>query len=330
MKNRCVGCGSILQNTNKNEKGYTPKENSKYCMRCFQLKNYGILSNYDVNKDNATIIEIVNKQQQLVFFMIDILNLNAEVIETYKKIKTKKVIVVSKSDIIPEEIKIEKIINLLKRYNINDEIIMLSSKLHIYTKSLLKYMDKYNTKKSYLMGYTNVGKSSLINELTKNNNITTSNMLNTTLDFINIKIDDYIITDTPGFNYKSTWYDNALVNLINPKKKIKSRNYQTKENQVFTILDKISVTGFGVNRVIFYLSNDIIIKKEYKLDLNKKYIDINIPSNSDLVIKGLGFVNIKDKCILKINQDMEKYIEIRKSIMVSSNENSSNEWGFSQ
>ena len=44
MTKRCIGCGAVLQNTNKTINGYTPKIENKYCMRCFRLTNYNDLT----------------------------------------------------------------------------------------------------------------------------------------------------------------------------------------------------------------------------------------------------------------------------------------------
>ena len=60
-------------------------------------------------------------------------------------------------------------------------------------------MDNLNIKKAYILGCTNAGKSTLINTMLASKTITTSRIPNTTLDFINLYIEDKILTDTPGF-----------------------------------------------------------------------------------------------------------------------------------
>ena len=43
MNKQCLGCGVILQTTNKDKIGYIPKnklEDSNYCERCFQITHY--------------------------------------------------------------------------------------------------------------------------------------------------------------------------------------------------------------------------------------------------------------------------------------------------
>ena len=66
-----------------------------------------------------------------------------------------------------------------------------------------------------------------------------------------------------------------------------------------------------------YFSNDLKIDKIF--DNNDKLFDLNkkeytIEDNSDLVIKGIGFINIKKACKLIIYTEYDKLIEIRKSM----------------
>ena len=55
---------------------------------------------------------------------------------------------------------------------------------------ILKIMDDLSLKKAYVLGCTNAGKSTLINTMLNNPTITTSRVPNTTLDFINLYIED--------------------------------------------------------------------------------------------------------------------------------------------
>ena len=97
MNKICLGCGKILQNTNEKELGYTTCLKNKYCRRCFRLKYYGEKKEEKV--DELEILKRVNKGTGIVFFLIDFLNINKETIALFKKIKLKKVLVISKSDI---------------------------------------------------------------------------------------------------------------------------------------------------------------------------------------------------------------------------------------
>ena len=277
MIKRCIGCGTKLQQTNSNEPGYTPKTDAKYCMRCFKMNNYGVIKPEKVNKNNQDVINLMNKSTSTVFFLTDLLNINTETMQTFQSITIPKVLVISKSDIIPNEISKDKLIKSLQEtYHVTTDIIALSAKKHVYTKSILKYMENNNIKKSYLAGYTNCGKSTLINEITRKNDITTSSSVNTTLDFINIPIGSLTLMDTPGFNYQEPLYNETNLNLV-------------------------------------YISNDLDLKKKYA-STTENY-PLRIKDNTDIVIKGMGFINVKKACTVMISKNAKPYIETRASIL---------------
>lgn len=71
------------------------------------------------------------------------------------------------------------------------------------------------------------------------------------------------------------------------------------------------------NNFTFYISNDIVIERVFAKNTNlldKGKITIEIPSNSDLIIKSLGFVNIKKSCTLTIYSENKELFEVRNSI----------------
>ena len=330
MSKKCFGCGAILQTNDTKKNGYIPKEkinDANYCERCFKITHYNEKLIVPLKGINDYIITEVNNNKIHSFFLIDFLNINNETINTYKTIKTPKTLVISKLDIIPKSIKKSLITEWIKsEYNIDENIIFISTKKNINTKSIYKILEEQNLKESYILGYTNAGKSTLINKLSIDNNltnnvITTSLIPNTTLDFIYIKLNDKLtIIDSPGFTLdKNLYNDNEidLINRLNPKNFLKPRTYQTKENTSLIIENKIKIKPNNINSFTFYVSNNINIEKVFEKNtfLQKKpFNTIEIPENSDLVIKGIGFINIKKACKLEIHTDYIDLIEIRNSM----------------
>ena len=317
---KCIGCGAVMQNEDNSKAGFVPYQNideASYCQRCFKLKNYNEKVMNEVLVDEDEVIDTVNKSNSYAFFLIDFLNISKETINTFKKINVSKTLVISKSDLIFKDIKLDKVVNNLKEiYNIDDNIIFLSSKKNYNVNTIFTILNKNDKKSSYILGYTNAGKSTLINNLKSDNKILESTMPNTTLDFIKIKINDYEIIDSPGFNLKNTFYEDKEYNLIkrmNPVYFVSPINYQVKKDQIFLIEDRLFLKGFEENNITFYISNLIKIKKIYKDD-DIKYEEINIEDNSDIVISSLGFINVKKKCKLLINEELFDLINIRESI----------------
>ncbi len=322
MSRKCIGCGAILQSDDNKEAGYVPKEklnDAKYCERCFKINNYNYKTVTELENINDKLIEEINKKAKYVYFMLDFLNINEETINTYKAIKVPKCLIISKLDIIPKSIKCNSISEWLHEvYNVTDRIIYQSSNKNIHTSEIINNILNSHNKVAYIVGYTNSGKSTLINTLLEGKDkLTTSNNLNTTMDFIEIDLDDFKLIDTPGFTYDKTFYQKDEFDLIkrsNPKQFLKPITYQTKDITRIIVEDRFSLNTSNVNSLTFYLSNDIKLNKEFNKDIEYPEIEYQINANSDIVIKSLGFINIKKPCTLKIRTKEKDLIEIRKSI----------------
>ncbi len=301
MNKKCLGCGIALQNNDEQNLGYTPNIEKDYCMRCFKLKHYGKNIKEDILIDNKSIVDKINQSKVFTLFLTDFLNISWEVIETYKNIKTNKCLVITKKDLFPNNIIIEKFINNIKKtYEIDSKIYFISVKEDLSS----FYKEIFDKRKVLLAGYTVAGKSSLINKIT-GSNILESKTQTTTLDFIEIKHGENIFYDTPGFLYKNK------IGEVSFNKKIKPNVKQIKYNEEVKI-DKYILNSNVDNNLIFYIPNYLdIIKRKNKTELNLR---INVPKNSDLVIKGLGFINVKQSSIIKTN--IPAYlIEVRDSLV---------------
>ena len=327
MSKKCIGCGTTLQSSNKEEKGYIREDkikDSSYCERCFKIIHYNerIVTNLD--NINSYILKEVNKKAKYVYFLVDLLNINSETITTFKDITVPKTLIISKLDIIPKSIKENKIITWLKEsYGIKEEILFQSSKKNINTKSLLNKLESKNINEVYILGYTNAGKSTLINNLTNatnENKITTSSIPNTTIDFIKTKLDNISIIDSPGFTNTTTIYNPEefeLIKRVMPRTFLKPATYQVKPISSILIEDKIRLQSSINNSLTFYISNAINVERVFDNNTNLldlEQITLNIPDNSDLIIKSLGFINIKKACKLTIYTHNKDLFEIRKSM----------------
>ena len=293
---KCIGCGAILQNENENEKGYVVSTNSLLCKRCFDLKNYNKNADFESNFDNDLLLKNINKKGLFTIFLCDIISLNDKVIDIYNNIKNDKIFVLTKVDIIPKNIKYEKIVKSLKNnYNIDTYLFSIKNKKLI--NSLLNII---NEKKNVIIsGITSSGKSTLINTLFNQNN-TASHYKNTTLDFIMIKHDDLIIFDSPGFDTKI----------------ITSKIKNTLKEKIINLKKGYEV---NINGIRFYSENDInfVIFMPSVIKVSTKKITLNdgnkqlIKDNSDLVFDTF-FIYFKKETNIFINN--KNYL-IRKSVV---------------
>lgn len=306
MIKKCLGCGVLLQDIAKDDLGYTPNIKNNYCMRCFRLKNYGEKKEGET-VDESLIIAKVNKRKGLIFFLIDYLNLNKYTLNIFKSLRSPKILVISKSDTLRKEMKYNKIRNWLNKvYNIEDEIAFISNKNNFRNINIFKYMDKMNVKSCFIMGITNAGKSTFINSILKekgiNKEIVTSNKPNTTLDFIKLKIDDYLVYDTPGFDYLNLNY--KIINDV-----IKPITFKIAKETTIIINNAIELFFNKPNSITIYTTHKSV-KRVYK-NIIKKSVLNKVKDNSDIVIPGIGFLNVKNNCEVLTNIEV---LEIRPNI----------------
>lgn len=297
---KCVGCGIKLQEKDKNELGYTPNLNNALCERCFKLKNYNILTNKGINIDNDKLINKINELNTCVLFLVDFINLDSEVIDAYKKIKSKKTLIITKADIIPKNIKYQKLIQNIKNiYDIKEDLILTSSKTKLNIKTITKLC--LEEKNICLAGFTNAGKSSLINALV-GSDITVSKKSNTTQDFIKLNVDGINIYDAPGFM--------SNINRENiPRSIIRPITYQFPSKHYLLIQD-IKLNILENSNFTIYVGNEAnIIRRKENENVECKII---VPKNSDVIIKGFCFINFKNTCMISLNT---KDYEIRPSIV---------------
>lgn len=297
---KCVGCGIKLQEKDKNELGYTPNLKNALCERCFKLKNYNILTNKGINIDNDKLINKINELNTCVLFLVDFINLDSEVIDAYKKIKSKKILIITKADIIPKNIKYQKLIQNIKNiYDIKEDLILTSSKTKLNIKTITKLC--LEEKNICLAGFTNAGKSSLINALV-GSDITVSKKSNTTQDFIKLNVDGINIYDAPGFM--------SNINRENiPRSIIRPITYQF-PNKHYLLIQDIKLNILENSNFTIYVGNEAnIIRRKENENVECKII---VPKNSDVIIKGFCFINFKNTCMISLNT---KDYEIRPSIV---------------
>lgn len=325
---QCLGCGVILQDTNIAQEGYTNSLENDYCRRCFRMKNYGeYQTSTKSNDEYIEILKSIGETNDLVLHIVDILNIGKDLNFIKEYLNNKMILVLNKRDVLPKSVKEEKIIEYIKNLGANyEEIIVISANKNYHIDELFKLMKKHKTSDNvYIIGNTNTGKSSLINQLIKNysdnqDELTISPLPSTTLDKIEIELNDKIkLIDTPGLVDRGNlvnYVETDLLKKISPKKEIKPRTYQLKKNQCLIIgnLVRIDYVEGERNSFTLYISNDVKVKRLNALrhdnlkDLYKTTYELKY--YEDIVINGLGWVKVVEKGVvdLYIDKNIETYV----------------------
>ncbi len=289
---KCQGCGAYLQTENETKEGYTKNINNPICERCFQITHYNKYQNS--NKTNEEYLKIINeikKTNDLVLVVSDFLN-----IQNIIDMPNPKIFILTKRDIIPRGLEENKILDKIK---IEDKVIVCAKNNYNLDKLYDMIMQNKTSKNVYIIGYTNAGKSTLINKMIYNyakgkGNITTSILPSTTLNLIENKINDnLILIDTPGLldegNIILKVSEKEMKKIL-PNKEIRPISFNIKAKQTIKIDKYLSLTLTN-NNITIYMSNALEIKRIYKETKEEK--TIHIEENQDLVIKGLGFIRFK-------------------------------------
>mgnify|MGYP000921958519 FL=1 len=367
----CIGCGAEIQSENQNKQGYLPKsvveksieENNLVCKRCFRLKNYNEVSDVELGaEDFYKLIKTLSKKDGLIVKVVDIFDFSGSWIEDVIDIIGNNkdiVLVANKLDLLPKSVKQNKIKQWLfkmlkaKGIKVKDILLISAIKNHGIEEAAARIDELRNGKDVYIIGATNVGKSTFINKLIElttgdKNVITTSHFPGTTLGMIEIPLDRATnIYDTPGIilDYDIAHYlDAESLKLVMPKKEIKARVFQLNAEQSlffggmarmdFVEGERQSFTLYASNLVDIHrtkLSNaDALFEKHLGTLLKPPFEDnISIFKNQvkksfkiddkkiDIVISGLGWITVNSDsgCEIDIYVPEEIEVFVRESII---------------
>lgn len=321
--NKCVGCGSILQDTNKNKDGYVLDINDKLCQRCFRIRYYNEYKNtIRDNNDYLKILDSINNDD-LVVYVTSLLDIRLDYIDSFKNV----IVVLTKRDILPKSVKDEKLIKYIKsRYN-PLEVIVVSSVKNYNIDYLFDTLRQYKKNNIYVVGTTNGGKSTLINKLIKNYSdndvvITSSMYPSTTLDKIEINILGLNIIDTPGLINKGSivnYIDNNLLKKITIKKEIKPKTYQLNGKGSILIEDLIRLDydtkGTSMTIYVNNLVNIRFLGKDNNKLLDGKCNKFSLDNNKDIVISDLCFIKFTKNVNLNIYSNYDVLIYERDNLI---------------
>ena len=328
---KCLGCGATLQTNDINAVGYVSNLDNDLCCRCFRIKNYNEYKIVEADNSNyLKILEGVNKTNDLVLLVIDIFDIPSKLKDIRNIIKNDLILVINKRDILPSSIYDENIINYFKRFTL-DEIatILVSSKKNTNLDELFSLINsKKKSSNVYVIGYTNAGKSSLINKLIYNYSdnlksaITVSNMPSTTIDTIRVTLnDDLVLNDTPGLLNEDSIInkiDGKELKHIIPTSTIKPRVYQVKCPQHIFLEEYVRLDLNDLNDLVFYVANNLVIERTFKSTNkleDKKKITLQVSANNDIVLVGLGFIKVKKACKITLFVDNNIEIVLRDSMI---------------
>ncbi len=233
----------------------------------------------------------------------------------------------------PKSIKDEKLIEYIKTLGLKFEsIVVISAHNNYNIDHLLKEVKQYQTSKNvYVVGHTNAGKSTLINQLLKNGSdhpqeLTISPLPSTTLNKIEIVFSEHLtFIDTPGLVEKGSiinYIDPSFLKKVSPRKEIKPKTYQLFKGQALLVEDFLRVDYVEGERNSFtlYLSNDLKVKRLFRGDYHEELKnlskrEISFGYRTDLVVSGLGFFKIVSEGKVEVYASKDVDVFTRRSMI---------------
>ena len=331
MNKVCIGCGSKLQTLDKNKEGYiNPKvyEKATLCERCFKIKYYGEAYVTDNPKDKTSLIKMINDSNKSVVYLVDTLTISKETLSVIDSLSNKVYLVLTKRDLLPKSVKNSKLKEYISNLTLIKDVFVISALKNNGVTELYNELIKNNEKSVYVIGYTSSGKSTFINKLLilngKSGNITTSSLPNTTLECINIKLNDKLtLIDTPGFVSENSSYNFIDVDIYKkllPKSVIKPKVYTIKKDFMIILGDILRIENNSNEDVnlVFYFKNEIKLNKmrsiRNELLKDKDKLDVKV-SDKDIVLEGLGYIKVVGYANLTMYTLNKKMISVRNKMI---------------
>lgn len=331
MNKVCIGCGSKLQTLDKNKEGYiNPKvyEKATLCERCFKIKYYGEAYVTDNPKDKTSLIKMINDSKKSVVYLVDTLTISKETLSVIDSLSNKVYLVLTKKDLLPKSVKNSKLKEYISNLTLIKDVFVISALKNNGVTEVYNELIKNNEKSVYVIGYTSSGKSTFINKLLtpngKSGNITTSSLPNTTLECINIKLNDKLtLIDTPGFVSENSSYNFIDVDIYKkllPKSVIKPKVYTIKKDFIIILGDILRIENNSNEDVnlVFYFKNEIKLNKmrsiRNELLKDKDKLDVKV-SDKDIVLEGLGYIKVVGYANLTMYTLNKKMISVRNKMI---------------
>lgn len=350
MDKQCLGCGHPLQDQDKNQVGYVKNKDQDFCVSCFRLKHYGDLSKVNQLKvDPYVTLEKITKLDALNIWVVDLFHLEESKINSLHRWLNDKpvVLMVTKRELLPQTMSNNKIkqalLPFIKESHLNVIDVLITGKFGKMNKETnIERINelKVETKKDKVVffGNTNVGKSTLINELSDEKSLSVSALPGTTLDLVEVKGPIENLYDSAGIAIQ----EGVLEKLSHDKvhslqnKKIKPITLQLKDNQSL-IIDGFGYLSFfkeGSYSVTCYLPENVLIHRTKQIQAQAQYERISAEFNelkdeklisrplklnwptTDIILFHLGFITVHDSSVKVESYFKESVlVQVRKALL---------------
>ncbi|GAA4705889.1 ribosome biogenesis GTPase YqeH [Brevibacillus fulvus] len=345
MEQHCAGCGILLQTEDKAKPGYTPKSALErevvICQRCFRIKHYNEVAPVAMDDDDfLRILNGIGATDSVVVMVVDLFDFNGSWLRGLPRFVGNNPILLvgNKVDLLPKNINLNRVRNWLqheaKERGLRPaDVLLVSAQKGIGIEELLAKIGQLRKGRDvYIVGVTNVGKSTLMNRIlhdygAADMEITTSPFPGTTLDKIEIPLEDgRSLYDTPGIINRD-----QIGHMVTPKdlrqltptSRINPKVYQLDSGQTLFLagMARIDFVRGEHQPFVVYVANNLYIHRTKLANADEVFakhhgellapphneeaqqlppmvrhsFKIDPQGPTDLVISGLGWVSLQGK-----------------------------------
>ncbi|MDR0297574.1 MAG: ribosome biogenesis GTPase YqeH [Streptococcaceae bacterium] len=337
----CIGCGSKIQSDDKLAAGFLPlsaltkkleetPDAEIICQRCFRLRHYNEIAPSSLtDADFLRLLNSLADKNALIVNVIDIFDFNGSLIPRLARFVggNDVLLVANKRDVLPHSLKVHKLTAWIaeeakKEGLLPLDVRVISAKNQDDVRDLMLEIEAYRAGRDvYVVGVTNVGKSTLINAIIREaagneNVITTSRFPGTTLDKIEIPLGDgTAIIDTPGIIHRGQmahYLKPDDLKYSSPRKEIKPKTYQLNPEQTLFLggLARFDYLAGARAGITAFVDNELVIhrtKQDGATEFFAKHVgellkpsvsetlvrkEFKISETSDIVFSGLGWIRV--------------------------------------
>ncbi|MDG0812068.1 ribosome biogenesis GTPase YqeH [Cohnella rhizosphaerae] len=282
---KCAGCGVALQVENAARPGFVPEAARErepiICQRCFRIKHYNDASSVAIDQDDfLRLLGGIGSTNSLVVHIVDLFDFEGSMISGLQRFvgNNPVLLVVNKIDLLPKVTNWNRLRNWVQKQAKAGglrvvDVVLCSARRNIGFDRVVEAIGQLRGDRDvYVVGATNVGKSTLVNRLIADysdlrRELTVSRYPGTTLDAISIPLDDgRSIIDMPGIVYKSRLSEivpRETLHALLPDKPLKPLTYQFYEKQTlfFGGLARFDFTAGERQSFTAYLSSGIPVHR---------------------------------------------------------------------
>ncbi|WP_126427793.1 ribosome biogenesis GTPase YqeH [Brevibacillus marinus] len=364
---QCAGCGVMIQTEDKAKPGYVPPaalaRDPVICQRCFRIKHYNEVAPVSMDDDDfLRILNGIGATDSLVVMVVDIFDFQGSWLRGLPRFVGGNPILLvgNKLDLLPRNINVNRVRNWLqheaKERGLRPaDVLLVSAAKGVGIDELLVRIGELRKGRDvYIVGVTNVGKSTLVNRIIHDHgvaetDITTSPFPGTTLDKIEIALEDgRVLVDTPGILNREQighMVTPADLRLITPSARVNPKVYQLNDRQTLFLggLARIDFVRGKHQPFVVYVSNRLKIhrtKLENADQLLAKHhgtllappsgeavaslppftrhaFKVDAGESRDVVISGLGWVTLTGKAdaYLEVYVPKGVHVGIRRALI---------------